>query len=300
MADPVTSGLVAAAATQVSKGVLDGLAKRLADGLASLTVSAADQLAFTFRKGFSEYLETSYNKCRLFKTILNPSVPLELKKHYVHVLLTRSNRKLLDELLINELPALKCVVVTGLAGSGKSMFMRYLTVLRFENPNGTVPLFVELRRINSLTDKDLLTFIRGECTSRMSAISENQFRLALQAGAFLLILDGFDELNQEVKETIQKQILAIRKDFPATGIVLSSRPDERFGAWTEFHVFCVDELSKEQTTKLIDCLPYDSGVKRRFIRQVQDRLYDSHKSFLSSPLLATIMLLTFEGVCRDS
>ena len=173
--------------------------------------------------------------------------------------------------------------------------MRYLTVHHFENPTGTIPLFVELRRLNSLTDKGLLTFIRNECASSMSVISANQFNLALRAGAFLLVLDGFDELNLDIRDNIQRQILSIRKDFPAAGIVVSSRPDDRFGGWTEFHVHRVNDLDKEQTIQLIQNLPYDAGVKKRFVREVSERLYASHKSFLSSPLLATIMLLTYEG-----
>jgi hypothetical protein len=113
---------------------------------------------------------------------------------------------------------------------------------------------------------------------------------------FLLILDGFDELNHDIRQTIEKQILDLRKDFPNTGVIISSRPDEqRFGSWTEFRVFKVNELDKDQTVKLVNSLPYDAGVKKRFLTDVVDKLYETHQSFLSSPLLSTIMLLTFES-----
>ena len=60
------------------------------------------------------------------------------------------------------------------------------------------------------------------------------------------------------------------------------------------NVFQVKKLSKSQTVTLISGLDYDEGVKKRFLRLVNGKLYDSHESFLSSPLLVTIMLLTYE------
>jgi len=302
MPEPVTAGVATVAAGRLIGTMVSGLSKRLSSSIANLTSGAADQLAVALGKGFSEYLDTSYNKCRVFKSILNPSEPLRVLDHYVHVTLTCGNKKLPDDELIKVLPTLNCVIVTGLAGCGKSMFMRYLTLRNFEDSRGTIPLFVELRRLNNLTNiqsgtanKTLLTFIRNECTSRMSVISENQFDLGLKGGAFLLILDGFDELNHDIREALQQQILSIRKDFPATNLIISSRPDDRFASWSEFHVYRVDQLSKEQAVQLVESLPYGADVKKRFVREVQDRLYQSHTSFLSSPLLATIMLLTFEG-----
>jgi hypothetical protein len=67
------------------------------------------------------------------------------------------------------------VVITGLAGSGKSMFMRYLTIKMFETEGRGVPLFVELRHINSMSKRDLLTFIRGNTSADGSGVNEEQF-----------------------------------------------------------------------------------------------------------------------------
>ena len=183
----LSSVAASAAIGSVVKGVLSGLGKKLAAGVTSLTVAAVTQLAHALRVGISEYLETSYNRCRLFKTILNSSEPLEVMKYYVHITLTLGGRsgegkQIEDHELVKSIGSMSCLVITGLAGCGKSMFMRYFTVSKFENPDGSVPLFVELRRLNALTKRDLITFIRNECTSRMSIISEAQFDLALKAG----------------------------------------------------------------------------------------------------------------------
>jgi hypothetical protein len=186
------------------------------------------------------------------------------------------------------------VVITGLAGSGKSMFMRYLTIKMFETEGRGVPLFVELRHINSMSKRDLLTFIRGNASADGSGVNEEQFSIGLKNGCFLIILDGFDEINIEFRPEIERQILQLRRQYPLTSLVISSRRDDRFASWVEFFIYEVQELTPDQTRKLIKTVKYDEGVKERFLKQVDDKLFQSHRSFLASPLLATIMILTYK------
>jgi NACHT domain len=299
MAEPVTAATTFLAATSSAvapavRTTLDNLAKSFAKPVANFTRSIIDRAIVDLRIGFEDYLNTSYNRCRFYKTILNPNLPVEVTKNYVNLYLTYGKMTLEDIEVIKNLEKYMRIVVTGLAGSGKSMFMKYLTINRFEGVGDRVPLFVELRRLNQLTDRNLLTFIRASCTSRRSKVTQQQFEISLQVGAFVLILDGFDELNYEYRDEVQRQIIDLTTDFPSTTVIVSSRPDDRFGGWSSFHVLNMNELTKKQTMKLIDGLDYDSGVKTRFSRVVTDRLYDSHTSFLSSPLLTTIMLLTYE------
>ena len=289
--EPITISGVAAGA--VGKAI-DGLGASLAKQIGKFTKPVIDRAVVDLGIGFRSYLDASYNRCRYFKTILNQSQPLEVIPYYVNNTLTCGSRKVSDDTLIKNLDKLKYVVVSGLAGSGKSMFMKYLTISKFENTSGGIPLFIELRQINSLTQKDLLEFVKAQCIASGHNVSMDQFKLALSAGAFCLILDGFDELNHEFRDDMSSQIMDISRKYPSVSIIISSRHDDRFGSWASFHVYGVDSLSKKQTLKLIDTLEYDSGVKRRFHREVKDRLYDSHTSFLSSPLLTTIMLLTYE------
>lgn len=295
MSEPISIAAAASgAATSVVSNVLDAFAKSFSQNAGRVTRGIAERTVSALQLGFHEYLVTSYNKCRFFKTILNPQQPIPVKSHYVHVDLSCNGKTISDDQLILNASSYERVVVTGLAGSGKSMFMKYITVCLFEEPRGIIPLFVELRHLNSMSKPDLLTFIRSSCASRLHNVSVSQFELSLRSGTLMLILDGFDELNHEIRGTVEKQILDLEKDFPKATIVISSRPDERFGSWRSFYVFKVDRLTKEQSISLIQGLDYNPGVKRRFLKEVSSRLYASHESFLSSPLLTSIMLLTYE------
>jgi hypothetical protein len=53
-------------------------------------------------------------------------------------------------------------------------------------------------------------------------------------------------------------------------------------------------MVKEQVLELLRKLDYDMDVKKKFISEIKKHLFERHKSFLSNPLLATMMLLTFE------
>jgi hypothetical protein len=53
-------------------------------------------------------------------------------------------------------------------------------------------------------------------------------------------------------------------------------------------------MKKPQVKKLISKLPYDAQLRMQFIKELDKHLYDRHQSFLSNPLLATMMLMTFD------
>jgi len=289
--EPVTT---AAALSPVIKSAMDRLGDFVNKNAGAFTKPIKDRAVVELGLGMKAYLEASYNRCRYFKTILNQSQPLEVTKYYVHNTLFCGQKRVTDDELIEEVGSLLHVVVTGLAGSGKSMFMKYFTVSKFENPAGSIPIFIELRSLNNISKRDLVEFVRASCIAKGYEVTSDQFKIALSSGLFTLILDGFDELKHEFRDDISAQLLEVGRLYPKTPIIVSSRPDSRFGAWTDFYVYSVDALNKKQSLELIESLEYDAGVKKRFHKEVKDRLYDSHTSFLSSPLLTTIMLLTFE------
>lgn len=278
----------------VVKGALDAAGAQIRAHSGAISRKIIDRVVVATQLGFNDYLVNSYNRCRFFKTILPPNQPLEVVSNYVNVTIKSSGGEIADDELVKALPKNKSVVITGLAGSGKSMLMKYLTVIHFEQPQGAIPLFVELRKLNSLTEKSLLSFIRLSCVSAQNTVTERQFDMALSTGAFMLVLDGFDEVNDEYKDEVQRQIIDVRYKYPKACIVVSSRPDDRFIGWSDFVPYKVKELSEQQCLKLIDSFVYDEGVKKRFAKEVKKSLYSTHRSFLSFPLLVTIMLLTYE------
>ena len=294
MTDPITAASIANEVGQAAvKAVLTEFGGGLRRSLSSIGKRLIDELIVSFEIGFDEFLSQTYNKCKFYKTILNPNEPLDIFTNYLHSNLKFGNTEINDELFFRDISISKRIIVTGLAGSGKSMMMKYIAIREFEYPSGRIPLLIELRKMNSLSQTDFLTFIRSACSGPSGRISEQQFLMALKTGAFLIIIDGFDELNVELKNSIQEQIINLTINYPNCCIVMSSRPDERFGNWHSFKVYQVSELNNDQIIEFVNLLNYDRNTKKRFLSELKNGLIETHNSFLKYPLLATIMLLTY-------
>lgn len=266
------------------------------EAAASRVVSLSDS-ARKLLRSYNGYLEQTYTRVSEFKTLVNPHEPLPLLDNFVSMSIshrTGDGEKTFDEITLNEKASSGGrFVISALAGRGKSILLRYLALVRYHAPDGTIPLFVELRGLNSLSSKDLLAFIHATySTGRHVALDE--FKRSLASGVFVLFLDGFDEVDYDNRETVERQIVELGRQFPEATIVISGRPDPKFGSWTSYQVFNILPMTQDQIIELIEGLKYNPESKRKFIKQVKGELFVSHEYFLTTPLLAILMLLTFD------
>lgn len=83
-----------------------------------------------------------------------------------------------------------------------------------------------------------------------------------------------------------------------TNILITSRPDDIFSSWEEFQILTIAPFTKEKSIGLIEKIDYDETVKNKFIAHLNKDLFKKHESFLSNPLLITIMLLTYDQLAE--
>lgn len=261
---------------------------------------AKEQLLIASGLAFRSYYENASKKYGYTKTILYRTNPVRLYDFYVHVslgtqrtLTGRFKSVVQTEHVSQPLAASKHLILTGTAGSGKSTLLKHF-FLDALNVGSHLPLFVELRDLNDSPRMKLLDFMHDALHKLGLDISKEQFLQLLEGGKFLLLLDAFDELSVKLSRRVEREIINFRDQFGHNSILLSSRPDERFIGWSNFTEFSVLPLSKSQALKLISNLDYDSNIKQLFWKAVDERLYDSHTSFLQNPLLLTLMLMTYD------
>lgn len=284
-------------AAQVLQDVVKDAARTLTGGAREIV---ARTLA-AFHKDLTQYLTATLDRCSHVKTpIVNRDRRTYLFDVYVNTKIRVREKNLSDDDFIPMIMGLRSVVIAGNAGSGKSMLMRYIFVALCEQGYGKVPLFIELRNLNSFAVKKLTTFIYYSIIGTSASITEEQFLAGLKSGAFTVILDGFDEVDFDQRKTIEAQILELREQYPDIVIIVSSRPDpdNRFQSWNKFHVCRVCPMDKRQVTELIRKIDYDTSTKRKFMKALREGAFDSHKSFLSSPLLCLMMLVTFDQTAQ--
>ncbi|HEY0331673.1 MAG TPA: NACHT domain-containing protein [Rhodopseudomonas sp.] len=276
-------------------------AKVFSDLFSKLTLSVLSQVgsklqAALTRNGssFEAHLRATFDRCTKIKTLLNRDEPVELLDQYVNLQFKCDEKTVDDYDVIDAVWKKRRVVVSGTGGGGKTIFMKYLWISLFENSRGRIPVFVELRRLNDVSIDKLDVFIYHSIIGAHSSLSESAFAESLRDGAFILILDGFDEIVAAKRISLERQILDLAQNNPALTIVVSGRWDERFNAWQSFTTYHVQPLDRTRVVELIKKLKYEAVIKRKFIERIKRDLYVRHKSFLSSPLLATMMLLTFD------
>ena len=292
MTDPETLALLKAASPAAIK-IFSNAISRATRGLrgpakrSKISILAALQ-------GYSKYLDETHSRVATFKTFANPSEPVSVLDHFVDLYLEQRNSDKIDQTDIVKFANGKSkIVISASAGFGKSMLMRFLALCLYENPQGKIPIFVELRHLNRIPNPDLFDYIH--LTYRQhSDVQRAAFEKGLESGMFCFILDGFDELNHEFRPSIEEQILLSAKLYGKNSFIISRRPDERFNSWQSFKAFNILPMTKSQVVQLVRKLNYDKGTKTRFLTQVKSNLYDTHQSFLSTPLLAILMLLTYQ------
>jgi hypothetical protein len=277
--------------------VLAATAATLAkDFLKSFTSGVGRKLSKTYQKyfeSFSPYLERTYVSCSLVKTIINKENPVNIEEIYVKSRFRCAGDVVEDDSLCQYARDGKRIIVTGFGGIGKTVFCKYLFRTVFHNPGGKVPVFFELRRINDITEKNLLTYIRVSLSGDDGIIPEDTFRSIMEDGRFIFILDGFDEIPDEFKNQIQRQILDLSHHYRNCGFVVSSRLDDRFASWQEFFVFRAMPFEREQTNLVIRKAKFDNDTKKEFFSNIFEKNYEKYKEFFSTPLLTLMMLMTY-------
>ena len=114
-------------------------------------------------------------------------------------------------------------------------------------------------------------------------------------GRYIILFDGFDEVNREKIQKITTEITDLSNKYPQNRYIITSRPTDDFLGWNDYVEMQSMELSKEQALHLIEKIEFDENVKKIFYKELDETLYDKYQSFASNPLLLTIMLLTFDN-----
>ncbi|TPI34869.1 NACHT domain-containing protein [Mesorhizobium sp. B3-1-9] len=239
------------------------------------------------------HLSAAFEKCTKLKTILSDEI-INFLDIYSDQNFSSEGLKFDQYDLVSKIRENSSSVIVGTGGGGKSMFMRYLWLSYFEDPRGKIPFFLELRQLNRFTHESIEDFIFHTIIKSGSKISQPNFQRSLHQGHFILFLDGFDEINFEKRQPIENLIINLKSAHPKLTIIVTSRPDDRFSGWHQFHIVKVEPLDKKKAIQLLEKAPFDNSKIDKIVSKIKtDHLYDTHTSFLSNPLLAYMMLVTF-------
>ena len=263
MVEPIT-GVLGAAATNAIEKSTAGLIEKISFKFAK---DKYDVIKFVLNKGLPTYLAANYAKCETLKTLLNRNDPIALQDCFVAPDLQLKGETISSEDFLYEVnhSGIKAVI-TGLAGSGKSVFLKHTFRTVIEEGHSYYPIFFELRTLNRLPLKN--DFLLGEIFSSINACCESftkpQFKHGLRTGAFYFLLDGFDELKQEIREQVSSEITGLSRNHRNCAILVTSRPSDEFVSWEGFSEAKLLPFDLEKVVEYISKLRFDEEKRMIF------------------------------------
>ena len=277
---------------RISPDSLAGLVSHYEKDIKNIYKKGRNNLRVRLKKQYLNYLLQVISEYSKAKTLFSQD-----EGEYIYDFYAPLNLKVSDEVF--ETPGISDLIkkgnfsiITAHGGSGKTVFMKHL-LLGSLKESDKVPIFVELRK-HDFKEKDLQDVLLHMLTLNGLEVDHDYLQKALEFGHFCILLDGYDELNQTVREGIANQIRELASRYPDNYLIVSSRPDDHLNGWDNFIQYHVASLDLDTAVKLIERLPAQlEDIKRPFIEDLKASLFDKHQSFLSNPLLLTLMLLTY-------
>lgn len=224
-----------------------------------------------FNSGFDQYLLQTFERCSKTKTIINRSEPVRIRDIHVPLNFKIGDRLFTERAISDKILDGQQVVVTGIAGCGKSMSMKSI-YLHFAQSGVVVPIFAELRHAAEFQG-NLVQYLTAQIGSFVPSFTEDGMRFGLREGLIALVLDGFDEIAKEHQERLEKEILDLARDAPRSKLLISGRPNDRYSSWHAFYEAAVEKLDKYQVETLISRMQYESSSIDKLIKRIKSGLF---------------------------
>jgi len=279
------------------------LAEALAKSASKKVQEGWNKAKVNWGNAFERYLQKAQERNSKMKTLLYRHEPKPLYDFYEFADLRRKG-KLVHTRYVGDVLALgHNLIITGSGGMGKTVMLKHFfmdSIFSYEH-NNHVPVLVELRGLNTQKPEnvDVLGAIYATMQQYGFKLARQYFDYSMEKGCYLILLDAFDELKEELRAEVTAQIQEMANRYPENYIILSSRPDNGgFVGWQNFLELESQPLSKRQATSLvrkIDTKYYEKDKKQGFLQELRGGLYEQYESFVSCPLLLTIMFLVYKN-----
>lgn len=306
MGNDSNTGLTEQAASSGAQQAGGNLATRAVNWVMKLGKKAFGRLWVNLGPAFSRYIDNAYERYNCVKTLATGEQPRVIMgedgifgKDSIYVSISAQYKKEdVDTDTVEPLLKIsKHLVIEGTGGIGKSMLLRYL-FLKTAMDGHYIPVLLTLRKIsNQTTDEtgkiDLFRLIDTCMAEFKGQLPREQFEYSLDRGKYLFLLDGLDEVKQELANKTIEAIQTFCQQYPDNPCIITSRPWQNLMPLETFTVVQSGALRKAHAVELASKLDPENEKTDEFCRQLKENLFDRHEDFAENPLLLGMMFLTF-------
>lgn len=188
------------------------------------------------------------------------------------------------------------VLIRSTAGMGKSTLMRHVFIRAVEsNQCSRVPILIELRRLSS--SNDLISEILNRCDPLIGS-SRDEFLQMLDEGAFVFLLDGYDEIRPSDREIVTNYLTSFVTHAHKNLFVLTSRPDTALGSFHNFQEFTIRGLKPKEAYELIHKYGKDNRQSLELVGRLKKPEFKGIRSFLENPMLVSLLFVAYRHTPR--
>ncbi|SFK75192.1 NACHT domain-containing protein [Rhodanobacter glycinis] len=242
--------------------------------------------------GSKKYISRLDKATKTISTVAIPGGSIALSDVYVPLTLVDQANKVslkLDKYPESFFEANKRILITDTAGMGKSTALKFIVqavLLQLK----AIPILVELRKIAS--GETLYGYICKEFSGCDQEVCGTVLEEVLSAGNVLLLLDGYDEIEDGLRKRINGEISELSAKFEKCNFIVSSRPDSELKGLSDFKEYRIRPLEMQEAFTLIKKYGHDGDVAERLISKVKSN--NQIHEFLRNPLLVSLLFKAFE------
>lgn len=247
-----------------------------------------------FENKFEEYLFRTYRNCSNLNILVFPNQQIQIKDIYQPITINSSKNSANYKISSFEksfITNYKKVLIADNAGMGKSTLMKWISISCMEQ-SISIPILIELKRINN--EHTLLDEIFNQINPIDKSFDKDLILKFLELGSFTILLDGFDEVEYDERQTVIQDIKSLTSKAPDNWYILTSRPDSELSSFGDFQLFNINPLSKKESFELID--KYDSINNNHLSEKLKEGIelkFSQVKEFLTNPFLVSLLYKTY-------
>jgi hypothetical protein len=174
----------------------------------------------------------------------------------------------------------KNLVVIGAPGSGKTMLMNHLTLTYAREglqgfPDKPVPVLLQLNRLNG-SEKNLEEHLKEVLERHNFPKGKSFINSFLKSGKLLLLFDGLDEVNTEIRVNVAAQIKDLLQKYPKNRAIVSCRTQvykDELSTWADQKLE-ITEFSDQQIQSFLTAweqdMPEEKSIEQ-FLSRLRER-----------------------------
>ena len=203
------------------------------------------------------------------------------------------------------------ILIQGVAGQGKSMFLRYLCSrylpqalcsagFQAENDRASdgidgakLAVFIELRGVKH-SGKVLNLIFNALALAAQTPIDQSVLQRLYLQNKMIVFMDGFDEIPKHMQEAVFFEIEALIQQFPKWTLVVSSRPNSGIEYSQYFQLYRIAYLDYESHYDIFYHLTQDAALSKAILTDL-DNSPISVRFLLKTHLIITLIVILYRA-----